>query len=237
MKAFSRWMVGGSLGRKLIKVQTRNAVAWSKRIEVMPKMWLRLRRNLSFLSTGPTLQRLVFARYGLPPQPFLKRGFREERLWRKGAEIIMTHCTVKEDKDAFQVAADFQGVPDEVLLQAEGYKAVGIFVNRKIEDRQVEILKKNGNALVLCCSAGYDNESQTPKLGLTIISLNLFLCPAHRCPWGLAKQRVSAWDGFPPTLLRLLQSMPLPPSLPWQRTFRNLTSRRARPTLPSPISW
>jgi hypothetical protein len=56
-----------------------------------------------------------------------------------------------------KLATGFHGVPDEILRQAEGYRAVCIFVNRKINERQVDILKKNGNALVLCCSAGFDN--------------------------------------------------------------------------------
>ncbi len=50
-----------------------------------------------------------------------------------------------------------EGVPDEVLRHADGYTAICIFVNKKILDSQVEILKDNGNKLILCCSAGFDN--------------------------------------------------------------------------------
>ena len=57
-----------------------------------------------------------------------------------------------------QLADDgFRGVPDEILKQANGYKAICIFVNKKIKPEQVEILKSNGNQLILCCSAGFDN--------------------------------------------------------------------------------
>ncbi len=56
-----------------------------------------------------------------------------------------------------QVATGFHGVPDEILKQADGFTAVCIFVNKKILPDQVEILKANGNKLILCCSAGFDN--------------------------------------------------------------------------------
>jgi lactate dehydrogenase-like 2-hydroxyacid dehydrogenase len=54
----------------------------------------------------------------------------------------------------FQVATGFHGVPDEILKQAHGYTAICVFVNKKISPEQVEILKDNGNKLILCCSAG-----------------------------------------------------------------------------------
>ncbi len=56
-----------------------------------------------------------------------------------------------------KVATDFHGVPDEVLLRAAGFTALCIFVNKKISPQQIEILNKNGNKLILCCSAGFDN--------------------------------------------------------------------------------
>ena len=56
-----------------------------------------------------------------------------------------------------QVATGFHGIPDETLKEANGYTALCIFVNKKIQSQQVEILKQNGNKLILCCSAGFDN--------------------------------------------------------------------------------
>ena len=44
-----------------------------------------------------------------------------------------------------QVATGFHGVPDDVLQKAAGFKAVCIFVNKKIKPEQAEILKANGN--------------------------------------------------------------------------------------------
>lgn len=38
-----------------------------------------------------------------------------------------------------------------------GYTAICLFVNKKIKAEQVDILKANGNKLILCCSAGFDN--------------------------------------------------------------------------------
>lgn len=79
--------------------------------------------------------------------------------------IIDTRCHLnKSIEKAFkakgyevEVATAFEGVPDEILAQAAGYKAVCIFVNKKISEAQGEILKSNGNQLILCCSAGFDN--------------------------------------------------------------------------------
>ena len=56
-----------------------------------------------------------------------------------------------------QVVEGFHGVPDDVLKQASEYKAICIFVNKKIAPEQVEILKANENQVILCCSAGFDN--------------------------------------------------------------------------------
>ena len=57
----------------------------------------------------------------------------------------------------FQVSTEYHGVPDEILQRAAGFKAICIFVNKKIDENQGEILKANGNELILCCSAGFDN--------------------------------------------------------------------------------
>ena len=44
-----------------------------------------------------------------------------------------------------------------MLEKAKGYKAICLFVNKKILPDQIDILKANGNELILCCSAGFDN--------------------------------------------------------------------------------
>ena len=88
--------------------------------------------------------------------------------------IIDTGCSLnKTISEAFMehgyetyVASGFDGtdqrfdgdsVPDDILKQAEGFIAICIFVNKKIAPEQIEILKANGNKLILCCSAGFDN--------------------------------------------------------------------------------
>ena len=43
------------------------------------------------------------------------------------------------------------------MKEAAGYTAICIFVNKKINAEQVEMLKANGTKLILCCSAGFDN--------------------------------------------------------------------------------
>ena len=48
-------------------------------------------------------------------------------------------------------------MPDGVLKEAEGYKAICLFVNKKLTKDQIDILVKNKNQLILCCSAGFDN--------------------------------------------------------------------------------
>ena len=76
--------------------------------------------------------------------------------------IVDTRCHLnKSISKAFtklgyeaKVATGFHGVPDEILKQAHGYTAICVFVNKKISPEQVEILKDNGNKLILCCSAG-----------------------------------------------------------------------------------
>ena len=57
----------------------------------------------------------------------------------------------------FASGFDGDGVPDDILKQAECFTAICIFVNKKIASEQIEILKTNGNKLILCCSAGFDN--------------------------------------------------------------------------------
>ena len=43
------------------------------------------------------------------------------------------------------------------LMEAQGYKAVCLFVNKILTEDQIDILAENGNKLILCCSAGFDN--------------------------------------------------------------------------------
>ena len=61
-------------------------------------------------------------------------------------------CAFKRKGYTVEVATGFSGVPDDVLKRANGYKALGIFVNKKVTDNQVETLKSNGNELILCTS-------------------------------------------------------------------------------------
>ena len=48
-------------------------------------------------------------------------------------------------------------MPDGVLMEAEGYQSICLFVNKKLTESQIDILAENGNKLILCCSAGFDN--------------------------------------------------------------------------------
>ena len=48
-------------------------------------------------------------------------------------------------------------IPDDILRQAAGFKAICLFVNKKLAPAQVKILRESGNSLILCCSAGFDN--------------------------------------------------------------------------------
>merc|ERR1711915_1061587 len=78
--------------------------------------------------------------------------------------ILNTRCqltdTIKSmfEKSGFIVKVSLEsGVTDENLRGAKGFTAICIFVNKKIAPEQVDILKENGNKLVLHCSAGFDN--------------------------------------------------------------------------------
>ena len=55
------------------------------------------------------------------------------------------------------MASGFRGTPNGVLMEAQGYKAICLFVNKKLTEEQIDILAENGNKLILCCSAGFDN--------------------------------------------------------------------------------
>ena len=43
------------------------------------------------------------------------------------------------------------------MKQAKDFKAICLFVNQKLNEAQIDILKQNKNKLILCCSAGFDN--------------------------------------------------------------------------------
>jgi len=90
--------------------------------------------------------------------------------------ILNTRCQLTETiKDAFEKAGFVvkvsceSGVSDENLRGAKDFTAICIFVNKKISPKQVEILKENGNKLILHCSAGFDN-SPTEELKAAGIS-------------------------------------------------------------------
>ena len=70
-------------------------------------------------------------------------------------------CVFKRKGYKVEVATGFSGVPDDVLMRAIGYKALGIFVNKKMTNNQVEILQSNGNKLILCTS-GMATETDFP---------------------------------------------------------------------------
>jgi len=78
--------------------------------------------------------------------------------------ILNTRCqlthTIKQafEDSGYKVAVcEESGVKDEHLRAAKGFTAVCLFVNEKISASQVDILKENGNQLILHCSAGFDN--------------------------------------------------------------------------------
>jgi len=84
--------------------------------------------------------------------------------------ILNTRCQLTTTiKEAFEGAgykvkiSEESGVTDENLKCAKGYTAICMFVNKKIQPGQVEILKDNGTKLILHCSAGFDN-SPTEEL-------------------------------------------------------------------------
>jgi len=78
--------------------------------------------------------------------------------------ILNTRCKLNDSlKEAFEEkgftvkVSELDRNADEVLREAKGFTAICLFVNKKITKSQVDILKENGNKLVLHCSAGYDN--------------------------------------------------------------------------------
>ena len=97
-----------------------------------------------------------------------------------------------------RVAKGFSGVPDSVLREADGFTAVCLFVNKKISKKQVEILKDNGNKLVLCCSAGFDNVPVEP---CKAAGIRVARVPAY-CPSSIAEYAIASVFGLAKNLRR-----------------------------------
>ena len=68
------------------------------------------------------------------------------------------------------------GLPDEVLRRAVGYTAIGFNVNSRILPNQIDILKNNGNKLILCFSYGCDNIplDQAKKAGIRVAAVPFY---------------------------------------------------------------
>jgi len=78
--------------------------------------------------------------------------------------ILNTRCQLTNaiqeafEKAGYKVKVSTEsGVTDDNLRAAKGFTAICIFVNKKISERQIDILKDNGTKLILHCSAGFDN--------------------------------------------------------------------------------
>ena len=94
--------------------------------------------------------------------------------------ILNTRCQLTHTIQAAFEAAGLvvkvsteSGVSDENLRGAAGFTAICIFVNKKILAEQVQILRDNGNKLILHCSAGFDN---SPTSELRAAGGNIIQC-------------------------------------------------------------
>ena len=103
--------------------------------------------------------------------------------------ILNTRCQLTQTiREAFESAglivkvSEESGVTDENLRGAHGFTAICIFVNKKILPEQVEIIKENGNKLVLHCSAGFDNSptSELKEAGVRVGEGPQLLPQLHR---------------------------------------------------------
>merc|ERR1712080_13573 len=97
--------------------------------------------------------------------------------------ILNTRCqltqTIKAafEESGFTVKVSTEsGVTDENLRGAKGFTAICIFVNKKISDEQVSILKDNGTKLILHCSAGFDN---SPTVALREAGIRAARVPSY----------------------------------------------------------
>jgi len=84
-------------------------------------------------------------------------------LYILNARCQLTHSIKNafEDSGYIVKVSTESGVTDDNLRAAKGFTAICIFVNKKISERQVDILKDNGTKLILHCSAGFDNSPTT----------------------------------------------------------------------------
>ena len=96
--------------------------------------------------------------------------------------ILNTRCRLTHTIQAAFEAAGLvvkvsteSGVSDENLRGAAGFTAICLFVNKKILAEQVDILRDNGNKLILHCSAGFDN-SPTTELRAAGGKINIIQC-------------------------------------------------------------
>jgi len=108
--------------------------------------------------------------------------------------ILNTRCqltiTIKEAFEAAGynvVVSQESGVTDENLRSAKGFTAICIFVNKKIEARQVPILVENGNRVVLHCSAGFDN---SPTAELKAAGIKALRVPSYS-PGSIAEYAIA----------------------------------------------
>jgi len=97
--------------------------------------------------------------------------------------ILNTRCQLTQTIKAAFEGSGFtvkvsteSGVTDENLRGAKGFTAICIFVNKKISDEQVSILKDNGTKLILHCSAGFDN---SPTVALREAGIRAARVPSY----------------------------------------------------------
>ena len=90
-------------------------------------------------------------------------------------------------------------VPDSALRKdTVGFTAICLFVNKKIGEDQVKILKKNDIKLILCCSAGFDN---VPVDACKAAGIRVARVPAYS-PSSIAEYAVASVFGLAKNLRR-----------------------------------
>merc|ERR1711970_206271 len=121
-------------------------------------------------------------------------GFQNCRINMGDLYILNTRCQLTDTiKAAFENAGFAvkvsveSGVTDDNLRGAKGFTAICIFVNKKISSEQVEILKENGNKLILHCSAGFDN---SPTVELKEAGISAARVPSYS-PGSIAEYAVT----------------------------------------------
>ncbi|XP_023344956.1 uncharacterized protein LOC111714140 isoform X2 [Eurytemora carolleeae] len=108
--------------------------------------------------------------------------------------LLNTRCSLTERIQREAQARGFKvkvseesGVSDENLRGGKGFTAICIFVNKKIEARQVPILVENGTKLILHCSAGYDN---SPTVELKAAGIRAARVPSYS-PGSIAEYAIA----------------------------------------------